>query len=138
LLPQVQDLGLRLAQVRGQRFDQIQQQADTFAGTLILDACYIDITKNLINRADSGLATHQFSVKQPGAICSAKSNKNNQKCFSAAPALLHPISVRLPRIIEKIHRNRSPQLKKHAGAGAAHLHHSGDGGEGNRRGDAGL
>jgi hypothetical protein len=34
LLPQVHDLGLRLAQIRRQRLDQIQQQPDTLAGTL--------------------------------------------------------------------------------------------------------
>jgi hypothetical protein len=70
---------LRLAQVGGQRFDQIQQQANAFAGTLILDACYIDMTKYPINRADSGLATHPVNRKTTGAICPAKSNKNNQK-----------------------------------------------------------
>ena len=66
MLPQVQDLGLSFAQVRRQRFDQIQQQAYAFAGTLILDTGDIDITKNLIDCADSGLVTHPSSkVKQP-------------------------------------------------------------------------
>jgi hypothetical protein len=39
-------LGLRLAQIRRQRLDQIQQQANAFASTVILDAGEIDITKN--------------------------------------------------------------------------------------------
>ena len=42
LFPQVQVLGLRLAQLRRQRLGQVQQQPDTLAGTLILYACQID------------------------------------------------------------------------------------------------
>jgi len=61
-------------------------------GHAVLDACNIDITKNPINRADSGLATHQFSVKQPGAICPANQTRTIKNV--SAP--------RYPRIIEKI------------------------------------
>src|SRR5207244_10197171 len=104
LLPQVQVLGLSLAQIRRQRFDQIQQQANAFAGTFILDAGEIDITKNLINRADSGLATHPVQRKTTGAVCPEKSNKNNQKCSSAAVSSLPPASVRPSTIRESLRR----------------------------------
>jgi hypothetical protein len=81
LLPQVQDLGLSLAQIRRQRFDQIQQQADTFPGTLILDAGDIDIPENLINRGASRLATHPVQPKPAGAVCPGEIEQKQSKMF---------------------------------------------------------
>ena len=62
-------------------------RSDSAAGVCIRGHAHpgsgeIDITKNLINWADSGLATHPVQRKTTGAICPEKSNKNNQQCFS--------------------------------------------------------
>jgi hypothetical protein len=91
-----------------------EEQAYAFAGTLILDAGEIDITKNLINRADSGLATHPVQRKTTGAICPAKSDKNNQPCSGAALSSLPPVSVRLPTIPESLRRYENREPAKHA------------------------
>ena len=69
-------------------------------------ALEIDITKNLINRADSGLATHPVQRKTTAAICPEKSNKNNQPCSSTAASSLPPTSVRPSTVPESLRRYR--------------------------------
>jgi subtilisin family serine protease len=50
------------------------------------------------------LATHPVQRKTAGAICSEKSNKNNQKCFSAAVGSPAPASVWPSAIPELLRR----------------------------------